>query len=95
MAALMIENQAGHPTRSGSLCQALHPRHSSTGEDIKVWRDHVFAGMEMNIVGRTIGLDRNKGDMAKDEEGPALVNVLGQKAAWLMNTLHMAMGAEE
>lgn len=48
--------------------------------------------MEMIIVGRAGGLDRNKGGSAKDEEGPAMANALGQKIAWLMKTLHRAVG---
>jgi multimeric flavodoxin WrbA len=49
---------------------------------------HFFLSMEMIIVGRAIGVGRDKGDVQKDEEGLMLANALGQRMAWLLKTLH-------
>jgi hypothetical protein len=42
----------------------------------------------MIIVGRAIGVGRDKGDVEKDEEGLMLVNALGQRMAWLLKKLY-------
>jgi hypothetical protein len=49
---------------------------------------HFFLSMEMIIVGRAIGVGRDKGDVQKDEEGLMLVNALGQRMAWLLKKLY-------
>ena len=49
---------------------------------------HFFLSMEMIIVGRAIGVGRDKGDVEKDEEGLMLVNSLGQRIAWLLKKLY-------
>jgi multimeric flavodoxin WrbA len=49
---------------------------------------HFFMSMEMIIVGRAIGVGRDKGDVEKDEEGLMLVNALGQRMAWLLKKLY-------
>ena len=49
---------------------------------------HFFLSMEMIIVGRAIGVGRDKGDVEKDEEGLMLVNALGQRMAWLLKKLY-------
>lgn len=41
---------------------------------------HFLLSMEMIIVGRAIGVGRDKGDVEKDEEGMLLVNALGGKS---------------
>jgi hypothetical protein len=41
----------------------------------------------MIIVGRGIGIGRNKGDVEKDEEGLQMVKTLGQRMAWLLKKL--------
>jgi len=42
----------------------------------------------MIIVGRGIGIGRNKGDVEKDEEGLQMVKTLGQRMAWLLKKLY-------
>jgi multimeric flavodoxin WrbA len=49
---------------------------------------HFLMSMEMIIVGRAIGVGRDKGDVEKDEEGLMLANALGQRMAWLLKKLH-------
>ena len=48
---------------------------------------HFFMSMEMIIVGRALGVGRDKGDVDKDEEGLMLANALGQRMAWLMKKI--------
>ena len=48
---------------------------------------HFFLSMEMIIVGRAIGVGRDKGDVEKDEEGLMLVSALGRRMGWLLKTL--------
>ena len=49
---------------------------------------HFFMSMEMIVVGRALGVGRDKGDVEKDEEGLMLANGLGQRMAWLMKKLY-------
>jgi multimeric flavodoxin WrbA len=49
---------------------------------------HFFLSMEMIIVGRAIGIGREKGDVEKDEEGLMLASALGQRMTWLLKKLH-------
>jgi len=49
---------------------------------------HFLMSMEMIIVGRAIGVGKDKGDVEKDEEGLMLVDALGQRMAWLMKKLY-------
>jgi multimeric flavodoxin WrbA len=46
--------------------------------------NHFFLAGQMIIVGRGIGIGRNKGDVEKDEEGLQMVKTLGQRMAWLL-----------
>ena len=48
---------------------------------------HFFMSMEMFMVGRAIGIGRDKGDVEKDEEGLVLAKALGQRMAWLLKKL--------
>ena len=48
---------------------------------------HFFMSMEMIVVGRALGVGRDKGDVEKDEEGLMLVDALGQRMTWLLNKL--------
>ena len=48
---------------------------------------HFFISMEMIMVGRAIGMGRDKGDVEKDEEGLMLAKALGQRMAWLLKKL--------
>jgi multimeric flavodoxin WrbA len=49
---------------------------------------HFFLSMEMILVGRAIGMGRDKGDVEKDEEGLMLANALGQRMTWLLKKLY-------
>ena len=46
--------------------------------------NHFFLAGQMIIVGRGIGIGRDKGDVEKDEEGLQMVKTLGQRMAWLL-----------
>lgn len=48
---------------------------------------HFFHSMEMIIVGRAIGIARDKGDAEKDEEGMLLAEALGKRMAWVLKRL--------
>jgi multimeric flavodoxin WrbA len=50
--------------------------------------NHFLLSMEMIIVGRAIGVGRDKGEVEKDEEGMQLVKSLGQRMAWLLKKLY-------
>jgi multimeric flavodoxin WrbA len=50
--------------------------------------DHFFLSGEVIIVGRAIGVGREKGDVEKDAEGIDLVKSLGQRMAWVLEKLH-------
>lgn len=50
--------------------------------------NHFFLSGEMIIVGRGIGMGRDKGDVERDEEGMQAVKTLGQRMAWLLKRLH-------
>ena len=50
--------------------------------------DHFFLSSEMVIVGRAIGVGREKGEVERDAEGIALVKSLGQRMAWVLEKLH-------
>jgi multimeric flavodoxin WrbA len=49
--------------------------------------DHFFLAGEMIIVGRAIGIGREKGEVENDEEGINLVKSLGQRMAWLLGKI--------
>jgi multimeric flavodoxin WrbA len=49
---------------------------------------HFFLSGEMVIVGRAIGVGREKGEVEKDSEGMELVKSLGQRMAWVLKKLH-------
>ena len=50
--------------------------------------NHFFLSGEMIIVGRSIGIGREKGEVEKDEEGMQLVKSLGQRMGWLLKKIH-------
>ena len=50
--------------------------------------NHFFLSMEMFIVGRVIGVGREKGEVEKDEEGVQLAKTLGQRMAWLLKKIN-------
>jgi multimeric flavodoxin WrbA len=50
--------------------------------------NHFFLSGEMIIVGRSIGVGKEKGEVEKDEEGMQLVKSLGQRMGWLLKKIH-------
>jgi multimeric flavodoxin WrbA len=50
---------------------------------------HFFLAGQMIIIGRGIGLGRDKGEVEKDEEGIQAVKALGQRMAWLLKKLYV------
>ena len=50
--------------------------------------NHFFLSGEMIIVGRVIGVGRERGEVEKDEEGMQLAKNLGQRMAWLLKKIH-------
>jgi len=50
--------------------------------------NHFFLSQEIFIVGRAIGIGREKGEVEKDEEGMQLAKTLGQRMAWLLKRLY-------
>jgi multimeric flavodoxin WrbA len=50
--------------------------------------NHFFLSGEMIIVGRVIGVGRERGEVEKDEEGMQLAKTLGQRMAWLLERIH-------
>jgi multimeric flavodoxin WrbA len=51
--------------------------------------NHLFLSGQMIIVGRSIGVGREKGEVEKDEEGMQAIKVLGQRMAWLLRKLYL------
>ena len=50
--------------------------------------NHFFLAGQMIIVGRGIAFGRKKGEVEKDDEGIALVELLGQRMAWLLKKVN-------
>jgi len=50
---------------------------------------HFFLAGQMIIIGRGIGVGREKGEVEKDEEGMQSVKALGQRMAWLLKKLYV------
>jgi multimeric flavodoxin WrbA len=50
--------------------------------------NHFLLSQEIFIVGRAIGVGRDKGEVEKDEEGMQLAKTLGQRMAWLLKKLY-------
>jgi len=50
--------------------------------------NHFLLSQDIFIVGRAIGIGREKGEVEKDEEGMESVKALGQRMAWLLKKLH-------
>lgn len=51
--------------------------------------NHFFLAGQMIIVGRSIGVGRDKGEVENDEEGMQAVKALGQRMAWLLRKLYI------
>jgi multimeric flavodoxin WrbA len=49
---------------------------------------HFFLAGQMIIIGRGIGVGRDKGEVEKDKEGMQGVKALGQRMAWLLKKLY-------
>lgn len=54
----------------------------------RLWKNDFFLGEQMIIIGRVIGVGRDKGDVEKDEEGIQTVKLLGKRIAWCFQKLH-------
>jgi len=78
-------NGGMHRNKVGALVAAVRRAGAVHSLDTM---SHFLMSMEMIIVGRAIGVGRDKGDVEKDEEGLMLVNALGQRMAWLMKKLY-------
>jgi multimeric flavodoxin WrbA len=50
--------------------------------------NHFLLSQEIFLVGRAIGVGKDKGDVENDEEGIQLVKTLGQRMAWLLKRLY-------
>jgi multimeric flavodoxin WrbA len=54
--------------------------------------NHFFFGNELIIAGRSLSVARDKGDVAKDEEGVQSAKTLGHRIAWLIKKLYGETG---
>ena len=50
--------------------------------------NHFFFSNELIIAGRAMSVAREKGEVAKDEEGVQMAQILGQKIAWMVKKLY-------
>jgi len=50
--------------------------------------NHFFLGAQMILVGRCIGVGRDKGDVEKDEEGIQTAALLARRIAWALKKIH-------
>ena len=50
--------------------------------------NHFFLSNEVIIVGRALGVAKEKGEVEKDEEGMQIATMLGQRMAWTLKGLH-------
>ncbi len=50
--------------------------------------NHLFFSNDLVIAGRVLGLGKEKGEVAADEEGMELAAVLGRRMAWIVKRLH-------
>jgi len=50
--------------------------------------NHFFLSQQIFIVGRAVGVGREKGEAEKDEEGVQLSKSLGQRMGWLLRKLY-------
>ena len=50
--------------------------------------NHFFLGTQMIMIGRGIGVGRDKGDVEKDEEGIQAVTSMGRRMAWCLKKLY-------
>lgn len=50
--------------------------------------NHFLLSQEILIVGRVLGIGRERGEVEKDEEGIRGAKMVGQKMAWLLKKLH-------
>lgn len=49
--------------------------------------NHFFLSNEMIIVGRALGVAKEKGEVERDEEGMQIATMLGQRMAWVLKQL--------
>ncbi len=50
--------------------------------------NHFFLAQEMILVGRALGMGREKGEVEQDQEGVERATLLGRKIAWVLKRLH-------
>jgi multimeric flavodoxin WrbA len=79
-----IANGGMYTNKVGAVVAAV--RRSGASHTIDTMT-HLFLGAQMIIIGRSIGVGREKGDVEKDKEGIQGVETLGQRMAWLLNKL--------
>lgn len=75
----MFKNKVGGTVAAFRRSGAMHAVDSM---------NHFLLSQEIFIVGRAIGLGKEKGEVEKDEEGMLLAKSLGQRMAWLLKKLH-------
>ena len=75
----MLKNKAGGAIAALRRSGGMHAIDSM---------NHFLLSQEIFIVGRCIGVGREKGEVEKDEEGIRAAKALGQRMAWLLKKLH-------
>jgi multimeric flavodoxin WrbA len=75
----MYKNKIGAAVVAVRRSGAVHTLHTMS---------HFFLAGQMVIVGRAIGVGRNKGEVEKDEEGLQATKALGQRMSWLLKKLY-------
>jgi multimeric flavodoxin WrbA len=78
-------NGAMHKNKVGAAVVAL--RRSGAVHALDTM-NHFLLAAEMIVIGRGIGVGKDKGDVEKDEEGIQAVKAIGQRMAWLLKKLN-------
>src|SRR5208283_981536 len=75
----MFRNKVGCLVAAARRTGAVHTLDSMS---------HFFLSMDIIIVGRAIGIGRDRGDVEKDEEGMLLAELLGKRMAWVLKRIY-------